>query len=82
MVHATYIDKLALWPHESVFRKKKALALVAKQQHTESAKKDIAKQQHTESANKDIEIQPGFEPGSSEFLSDALTNWATGALAL
>ena len=41
--------------------KKKALALVAKQQHTESAKKDI-------------EIQPGFEPESSEFLSDALTN--------
>ena len=23
---------------------------------------------------KDIEIQPGFEPGSSEFWSDALTN--------
>ena len=69
MVHATYIDKLALWPHESVFRKKKALVLVAKQQHTESAKKNI-------------EIQPGFEPGSSECLSDALTNWATGALAL
>ena len=23
---------------------------------------------------KDIEIQPGFEPGSSEFRSDALTN--------
>ena len=31
---------------------------------------------------KDIEIQPGFEPGSSEYRSDALTNWATGALAL
>ena len=30
---------------------------------------------------KDIEIQPGFEPGSSEFWSDAL-NLATGALAL
>ena len=27
---------------------------------------------------KDIEIQPGFEPGSSEFQLDALTNWATG----
>ena len=25
-------------------------------------------------AKKDIEIQPGFEPGSSEFRSDALTN--------
>ena len=25
-------------------------------------------------AKKDIEIQPGFEPGSSEFWSDALTN--------
>ena len=31
---------------------------------------------------KDIEIQPGFEPGSSELRSDALTNWVTGALAL
>ena len=31
---------------------------------------------------KNIEIQPGFEPGSSECRSDALTNWATGALAL
>ena len=27
-------------------------------------------------------IQPGFGPGSSECRSDALTNWATGALAL
>ena len=26
---------------------------------------------------KDIEIQPGFEPGSYEFWSDDLTNWAT-----
>ena len=33
-------------------------------------------------AEKVIEIQPEIEPGSSEFLSDALTNWATGALAL
>ena len=31
---------------------------------------------------KDIEIQPGSEPGSSECRSDALTNRATGALAL
>ena len=29
-----------------------------------------------------MEIQPGFEPGSSEFWSNALNNWATGALAL
>ena len=28
----------------------------------------------TEVVQKDIEIQPGFEPGSSEFRSDALTN--------
>ena len=33
-------------------------------------------------AKKDNEIQPAFEPGSSEFRSDALTNRATGALAL
>ena len=26
---------------------------------------------------KDIEIQSGFEPGSSEFRSDALTNWVS-----
>ena len=30
---------------------------------------------------KDVEIQPGFEPRSSELWSDALTNRATGALA-
>ena len=36
-------------------------------------------------AKKDIEIQPGLEPGSSEFQLDALTNellelwyWSTG----
>ena len=29
---------------------------------------------------KDIEIQPRFEPGSSECWSDALTNWATGTV--
>ena len=28
------------------------------------------------------DIQPGFEPGSSECWSDALTNWATGTLEL
>ena len=28
------------------------------------------------------EIQAGFKPGSSEFQSDALTDWVTGALAL
>ena len=31
---------------------------------------------------KDIEIQPGFKPGSSEFQSDAVTNWATATLAM
>ena len=31
---------------------------------------------------KNIEIQPGFKPGLSEFHSDAVTNCATGALAL
>ena len=33
-------------------------------------------------AEKDIEIQPGLEAGSSECLSDALTNGTTGALVL
>ena len=32
-------------------------------------------------AKKDIEIQPGFESGSSEFWSDALTNELLFALA-
>ena len=34
------------------------------------------------SRKRNIEIQSGFEPGSSECQSDALTNWATRALAL
>ena len=41
--------------------------------------------QHAEevkNGKKYIEIQPRFKPGFSEFWSDAVTNWATEALAL
>ena len=33
-------------------------------------------------AKKDIEIESRFELGSSDCRSDALSNWATGTLAL
>ena len=44
--------------------------------------KDVFYLQNWMMAKRDIEIQAGFEPGSSEFRSDARTNWATEALAI
>ena len=46
---------------------------VSRRCHCSELASDLVHEVHL-LAKKDIEIQPGFEPGSSEFRSDALTN--------